>query len=149
MPWWAWIVMGALLLGVEVALVDAQFYLLFVGAAALLVGLAGVVGLDMPTWVQWISFAALSVVALAVFRRKIYDLTRVHGERVTTGPTGEEVTVPVDLPAGAICRVEYRGSTWSALNKSDHAMVADSRARIVDVDGLTLHVRPINNPANK
>ena len=142
MPWWAWVVLGAVLLAIELALVDAQFYLLFVGAAALVVGTLGVIGIDMPTWAQWIAFAVLSIAALTVFRRKIYDLTRVHGERITTGPAGEEVIIPVELQPGDTCRVEYRGSTWSAKNKSEHPMAADTRAKIVDIDGLTLHVRP-------
>ena len=35
MEWWAWIAAGAILLGSELAFVDAQFYLVFVGASAL------------------------------------------------------------------------------------------------------------------
>ena len=31
MPWWAWIVVGAFLLASELALIDAQFYLVFFG----------------------------------------------------------------------------------------------------------------------
>ncbi len=38
MQWWAWIAVGAILLGSELALVDAQFYLVFIGASALVVG---------------------------------------------------------------------------------------------------------------
>jgi membrane protein implicated in regulation of membrane protease activity len=58
------------------------------------------------------------------------------------GPSGEEVTVPTDLPPGGNCRLEFRGSTWTAQNKSEHEMSAGSRARIVHVEGLTLHIRP-------
>jgi membrane protein implicated in regulation of membrane protease activity len=143
MQWWAWVVLGAVLLAIELALVDAQFYLLFVGVAALVVGILGAVGISMPEWVQWIAFGMLSLLAVTVFRRKIYDLTRVHGERVTTGPAGEEVTIPVDLPPDETCRVEFRGSTWSAQNKGDHTITAESRARIINVEGLTLHVRAV------
>ena len=145
MHWLAWIVLGAVLLAIEFTLVDAQFYLLFVGAAAFIVGVLGLAGIDLPVWAQWIAFAVVSILALVIFRRKIYDLTRVHGERITTKPDGEEVTVPIDLPPGDTCRVEFRGSTWSAQNKGDHLIPAESRARIVDVDGLTLHIRSVKH----
>ena len=34
MPWWGWITIGAILLGSEMLLIDAQFYLVFLGLAA-------------------------------------------------------------------------------------------------------------------
>lgn len=144
MPWWAWIVLGIVLLAVEFTLIDAQFYLLFVGVSATIVGVLGLVGVSLPEWAQWISFAVISLIAVVVFRRKVYDMTRVHGHRVTTGPTGEEVIVPIDLPPGESCRVEFRGSTWSALNKGEHAIAAEARAQIVGIDGLTLLVRSVH-----
>ena len=49
MEWWAWIAVGAILLVSELAFVDAQFYLLFVGASALVVGFLDLAGL-LPAW---------------------------------------------------------------------------------------------------
>jgi len=142
MPWWAWIVIGSLLLAAELALFDAQFYLVFIGASALLVGGAELVGISMPEPLQWLLFAAFSVALLLLFRQRIYELTRSDPANVVSGPAGEEVSVPVDLAPGASCRVEFRGSTWTAQNKSEHAMPAGSQARIVNVDGLTLQIVP-------
>ena len=45
MHWWAWIAVGAVLLGSELAFIDAQFYLVFVGASALVVGFLELIGL--------------------------------------------------------------------------------------------------------
>ena len=45
MQWWAWIAVGAILLGSEMTLVNAQFYLVFIGSAALVVGLMDLAGL--------------------------------------------------------------------------------------------------------
>ena len=39
MTWWGWIIAGAILLGAELTFVNAQFYLVFIGSAAILVGL--------------------------------------------------------------------------------------------------------------
>ena len=33
MPWWGWIVVGAVLLGAELLLIDAEFYFVFLGVA--------------------------------------------------------------------------------------------------------------------
>jgi membrane protein implicated in regulation of membrane protease activity len=60
---------------------------------------------------------------------------------VTSGPTGELVTLPVALPPGEVCRLECRGSSWSAINAGESLIAAGSRARIERVDGLTLVVR--------
>jgi len=60
MQWWAWIAVGAILLGSELAFVDAQFYLVFVGASAFVVGLLQLTGLDLAAWLQWLIFAALA-----------------------------------------------------------------------------------------
>ena len=40
MIWWQWFVLGALLLGAEIA-IDAEFYLVFLGISAIVVGLIG------------------------------------------------------------------------------------------------------------
>ena len=35
MNWWGWIIAGAILLGAELSFVNAQFYLVFIGSAAM------------------------------------------------------------------------------------------------------------------
>ena len=141
MPWWGWVVVGALLLGAELAFIDAQFYLVFFGAAALVVGFFGLGGIALPEWLQWLSFAALSIVSMVLFRRQLYDTLRKHAENMESGPAGEQVVVPIDLAPGASCRLEYRGSTWTAQNVSEHVIPAEATARIVQVEGLTLQIR--------
>ena len=54
MPWWGWLILGIGLLGVEMFVVDAQFYLVFIGVAAALVGLLGLTGIALPQWAQWL-----------------------------------------------------------------------------------------------
>ena len=41
MTWWMWMTLGAFLLGAELFAIDVQFYLVFLGVSAALVGLAG------------------------------------------------------------------------------------------------------------
>ena len=140
MYWWAWIAVGAILLGSELAFVDPQFYLVFVGASAFVVGMLQLTGLGMPAWLQWLIFAALAVTSLIIFRQRIYDRMRRKLPPLKGGPAGEVVTLPADLPPGESCRLEYRGCSWSALNGGKTAIAAGAKARIERVDGLTLVV---------
>jgi membrane protein implicated in regulation of membrane protease activity len=140
MEWWAWIAVGAILLGSELAFVDAQFYLVFVGASAFVVGMLQLAGLGLAEWLQWLIFAVLAAASLITFRRRIYDRMRRKLPPLRGGPAGEIVTLPADLPPGESCRLEYRGCSWSAINGGKAAIAAGAKARIDRVDGLTLVV---------
>ena len=141
MPAWGWLVVGIGLLGVEMFAIDAQFYLVFLGASAALVGLLGLVGVALPEWAQWLTFAVLAVVTMVAFRRRLYELVRRQqapvDERINRG---DMVVVPSRLEPGQSCRVDYRGTTWTARNTSHHAIEAGTEARISQVDGLILHL---------
>ena len=141
MQWWAWIAVGAILLGSELAFVDAQFYLVFVGASAFLVGMLQLTGLELAAWLQWLTFAVLAAISMLRFRRRIYERMRRKLPAMKSGPAGEMVTLPTALPPGETCRLEYRGSSWSAVNGGKAMIAAGARARIERVDGLTLVVR--------
>ena len=142
MPWWGWLVVGAALLASEMFLLDAQFYLVFLGVSAALVGLLGSAGVEMPEWAEWLTFGALSLITMVAFRQRVYQLVRgrtgLVEERVTPG---DRVVVPAPLGVGETCRVEYRGSSWSARNVGERPIEAGKEAVIAHIDGLTLHVR--------
>jgi len=140
MEWWAWIAVGAILLGSELTFIDAQFYLVFVGASAVVVGLLQLAGLPLAPWLQWLIFAALAAASMLVFRRRIYERMRRNLPAIKGGPAGEIVTLPQELPPGETCRLEYRGSSWSAVNGGKAVIAAGAKARIERVDGLTLVV---------
>ena len=56
-------IFGAVLLGAELFAIDAQFYLVFLGISAALVGLADLIGIALPEWLQWTTFAAFSLIS--------------------------------------------------------------------------------------
>ncbi len=142
MPWWGWLVLGIGLLSIEMFVIDAEFYLVFLGAAATLVGLLGLAGVPIPDWAQWLLFAVLSILAMVSFRGRVYARLRgKHGhvpERVTSG---DKVVVPTRLEPGQSCRVEYRGTSWTARNVDAQTIAAGSEAFISHVDDLTLHLK--------
>jgi inner membrane protein len=142
MPWWGWLVAGAVLLGVEMFVIDAQFYLVFLGISAALVGLIGLAGVGMPEWAEWLVFAALALITMVSFRRRVYQFVRGRTGAVEERLTlGDRVVIPTRLEPGQSCRVDYRGSSWTARNVDEIGIDAGNEAVISRVDGLTLHVK--------
>lgn len=143
MPWFGWFVLAAALLSVELFVIDAQFYLVFLGVSAALVGLLDLADATMVAWQQWLAFAVLALVTMVAFRERVYLLVRSRTGHVEQPLTlGDRVVIPVRLDPGQSCRAEYRGSSWTARNVDQHAIDAGKEAVISHVDGLTLHVRP-------
>jgi inner membrane protein len=141
MEWWAWIAVGAILLGSEMTLVNAQFYLVFLGVAALIVGFLDLAGAHAAVWLQWLIFALLAAVSMVGFRRRVYERMRHTLPAMRADPKGDIVILPAALPPGETCRLEYRGCSWSAINAGESIIAAGACARIERVEGLTLVVQ--------
>jgi membrane protein implicated in regulation of membrane protease activity len=142
MTWWGWIIAGAVLLGAELTFVSAQFYLVFIGSAAILVGLITLVA-PPADWVQWALFAALAIVSMVTFRSRVYRRFHRAMPQVDTGPrAGGVITLQVSLGAGESCQTEYAGTYWTVRNDGDKPIPSGGRARVTGVKDLTLLVRP-------
>jgi membrane protein implicated in regulation of membrane protease activity len=141
MPWWGWILVGTLLLVAELLVVEADFYLVFFGFAAVVVGLLDVAGLGGPLWLEWLAFAVIAAVSTVFFRQRVYRRLRPAGGDVGDSVVGQVVVLPQALAAGASGRVELRGTAWSVRNVGAGALAAGTRARVTRVDGLVLEVR--------
>ncbi|MDH3648006.1 MAG: NfeD family protein [Gammaproteobacteria bacterium] len=140
MPWWGWIVVGGLLLGAEMFAIDAEFYLIFLGIAALLVGTTELAGLHLPIWGQWLLFAVLSLTSMVTFRQKIYNKVRGGIPDMEDTMTGQRVQISDELAPGDECRVAHRGTKWTARNVGQTTIKSGSDASIKSVDGLILNV---------
>jgi hypothetical protein len=140
MTWWAWLILGAVLFGAEMIAVDAQFYLVFLGLSAALVGLAGVFGIAMPEWIQWLVFAALSLISMFTFRRSLYQKMRGDVPGFREGVAGESLVILQDLAPGSEARASFRGADWTVVNDGSTKIAGGARARILRSEGLTLYV---------
>ena len=138
MPWWGWIIVGALLFGSELMLVDAAFYLVFIGAAAIITGLTVMAGVGLELWAQWLLFAALSIISMVLFRERIYQKLRAVKNDYPSGLSGETIRLDDDLAPGESCRHNYRGTTWTVLNSGSEAIEKGKDVLIQKVNGLTL-----------
>ena len=143
MPWWGWMIIGALLLGSELLGVEAAFYLVFIGAAAIITGLIELAGADLEVWMQWILFSVIAIVLMVLFRRKLYASLRGSGVGYEAGPAGEIVTVEEALEPGQAGRMFFRGTDWTVVNDGNKAFSAGQRVRISRVDGLKLKLEEI------
>jgi membrane protein implicated in regulation of membrane protease activity len=133
-------ILGAVLLGAELFAVDAQFYLVFLGVSAAIVGLATLFGITLPEWGQWLAFAIISLIFFFTFRAALYNKLRSGGQGFKDSIESASIAVADDLEPGATGRAEYRGSEWTIRNVGTDSISGGSRARVVEVDGLTLKI---------
>ncbi len=147
MPWWGWIIFGLLLLGSELIVVDAAFYLVFIGIAAVMTGLVVSAGLMLEPWVQLLLFAVLSISTMVLFRKRLYQKLRGGTANYDSGPVGESLRLEETLKPGDSCRMTHRGTTWMVLNRSSEVIEKGKDVKIDSIDGLTLiinHSEKIN-----
>jgi inner membrane protein len=142
MIWWYWLLLGLVLLAVEMT-TPGGFYIFFFGLAALIVGaLAGLEWLN-TAWLQWLLFSILSLISLFLFRNSLLAWMKARepvGQDVDS-MVGETAVVIEELPAGAVGKVELRGTTWNARNAGQTVLTKGHRARVERVDGLTLWIK--------
>src|SRR3990172_8264525 len=100
MAWWGWIAAGALLLAAEMGFVDAQFYLVFLGLSALLVGLLALAGLEGPSWLQWLLFAGFAATSFGLFRGRVTARLQRRSAGLREGVLGEAVVTRERIDAG-------------------------------------------------
>lgn len=144
MLWWAWLLVGFLLVAAEL-LTPGGFYLLFFGLGGIAVGLLGLFGIALPAWGQWLLFSALSIGATLLFRRPLLDRLQVRMPAQRDEELQGEIATPVEtiLP-GAVGKAELRGTSWNARNAAARALAAGERCRVVGMDGLQLLLEPEN-----
>jgi membrane protein implicated in regulation of membrane protease activity len=141
MTWWAWVLLGLGLLGLEV-LTPGGFFVLFFGLAALVVGGLAGLGLTGPAWLQWLLFSALAVGSLVLFRRRLVERLRATGDAAVGGLVGDVAILLDDLAPGAVGKAELRGTAWSVRHDGPELLARGRRCRVERVEGLLLHVRP-------
>ena len=143
MPWWGWIVIGCFLLSAELLGVDAAFYLIFIGFAAVLTGVLELVGVAMPDWAQWLTFAALALASMVLFRKRVYNRFRGGVAGYDNTLIGELVELTEDAASGSQVRVHCRGSVWTAVNVGRDTIGAGQTGQVVKAQGTLLKIKSV------
>ena len=146
MVWWGWLVIGVLLLGAELFIIEADFFLVFLGVAAIVTGLLGLAVPALPEWAQWLifcrrwpwspcSFFASGCTACCAGTSRTWPTTcccehlaAARGPARRTAPAASSCAGPPGRPA-----------TWVRM-----PIAPGAKVRIVAVDGITLSVEALN-----
>ena len=150
MVWWLWLIVGGVLAAVELLGADTAFYLIFLGAAAILVGFVELGGAELPVWGQWLLFAVSAVASMVLFRKKLYQRLRGNLPGFDNVTVGAVVDVSEDVLSGGRTRVGLRGSQWTATNVGAASIVAGAQARVVETRGTHLEIEALAGvPSNE
>jgi len=143
MAWWMWAIAGLMLLGTEL-LVPLDFFMVFLGVAAL--GVSGTVaaGVVTTTSGQLLLFSILAVVTTVGLRTPLVARLRRAQDTGVGIETliGEVAILPAALAPGDVGKAELRGTTWSVRSEHGEPLPAGRRCRVQRVEGLVLWVRP-------
>lgn len=140
MTWWYWLVLGLVCVALEMAF-SGGFYIIFFGIAAVVVALLAGSGIGAPDWIQWLLFSVVSIASLLFFRNPLMRALNLTGGAPDIDTlAGETGTALEDIGAGAVGRVELRGSTWTARNAGAVPLVRGARCVVLRTERLTLFV---------
>lgn len=143
MPWWVWAVGGLVLLGTEL-FVPLDFFVFFLGIAALGVSATVSLGLFPTLTAQLLLFSVLAVVTTLGLRAPLVARlrrTQDSGVGIET-LIGETATLLGPLEPGGVGKAELRGTTWSVRSEHTQPLAAGRRCRVERVEGLVLWLRP-------
>lgn len=141
MTWWIWIAVGALLFIAEVFL-STDFWLVFFGLAALIVGFVGYFGVEMSGPMQWVLFTVLAVVGVFGLRGPIRRKLSAGGSDVSSDLIGKPGEARADIAPGGRGQIDLRGTIWEARNDSTTAIAGGERCIVTGMEGVKLVVRP-------
>lgn len=143
MAWWVWAVAGVLLLGTEL-FVPLDFFVFFLGVAALGVSASVALGLAGTLSNQLLLFSVLAVVATVALRTPIVRRLRRAQDLGVGIETliGETALLREVLAPGQVAKAELRGSSWTVRSEHAEPLPAGRRCRVERVEGLVLWVRP-------
>ncbi|MEK7355377.1 MAG: NfeD family protein [Bdellovibrionota bacterium] len=132
-----WALLGLGLLALE--MMTLTFFFAFFGVSALVVAGLRLVGVQSLT-VDLLLFSLIGSLGLLFFRVRLKQaLEKSNGK--FEADRNALIRLDVTLAAHGEGRIQYQGSTWSAVNEEDSELVAGTQVRIERVQGNKLHVK--------
>lgn len=135
----SWIILGAALLALELLLIDAQFYLVFLGLAAMATGGILWAGLPWASPADWLLFGLLALAFTFGFRRRVYAALRARQGEGLAAPFSSGTAIPAAIIApGKEGPVHHNGSPWTGRNVGTLPLQPGEPAHLQGRDGLVL-----------
>lgn len=139
MSWWIWVLIAFAILALE--LTAATMHVGFFAVGALVVAVLAAVGVDLPLWGELVIFTSVSLVAFFFLRPILVRKLKLDQKKVVDSLVGEQALALEDIAIGGDGRAEMRGTTWSARNIGETALIRGQRCIVTQVDGLVLYLR--------
>jgi membrane protein implicated in regulation of membrane protease activity len=139
MVWWIWVLIAFGILGLEMT--AATLHVGFFAVGALVVALLVALGMDLPLWAQLVIFTIVSLIAFFFLRPVLVKKLKLDQKKVVDSLVGEQALALEDIGVGGNGRAEMRGTTWSARNIGETALIRGQRCVVAGVDGLVIHLR--------
>lgn len=139
MAWWIWVLIGFAILALE--LTAATLHVGFFAVGAFVVAILAAVGVDLPLWAELVIFTGVSLIAFFYLRPVLVRKMKLDQKKVVDSLVGEQALALEDIDVGGNGRAEMRGTTWSARNVGETALIRGQRCTVAGVDGLVIHLR--------
>jgi membrane protein implicated in regulation of membrane protease activity len=139
MLWWIWVLIGFAILALE--LTAATLHVGFFAVGAFFVAIMVALGVEMPLWAELVIFTAVSLIAFFFLRPVLVRKLKLDQKKVVDSLVGEQALALEDIDVGGNGRAEMRGTTWSARNIGETALIRGQRCTVAAVDGLVIHLR--------
>jgi inner membrane protein len=137
---WKWIILGAILLGLELAAPGA--FMMWLGLSALLVGILSFIWSDLSWQWQGVAFAVFAVASIPLWRRFAHNVEppeeRPYLNRRADAMIGQTYTLDKPIVDG-VGTIRVGDTVWRV---SGADRPAGSRVKIARVDGANLVVAP-------
>ena len=142
MAWWIWAIVGIALCLFEITFTPGVFVFLFFGISGFVLAALAGAGIAGPFWLQLSVFAALAVLFIALFRGKARMALGSKGAAMDFDSfTGSMAVARSEMAIGQTGKVEFRGTSWNALNTGSRALYPGDECRIEAINGLQLSVK--------
>jgi membrane protein implicated in regulation of membrane protease activity len=139
MVWWIWVLIAFAILALE--LTASTLHIGFFSVGALAVAILVGAGVDLPLWGQLVTFTVVSLVAFFFLRPVLVRKLKLDQKKVVDSLVGEQALALEDIAVGGNGRAEMRGTTWSARNIGETALIRGQRCTVAEVNGLVIHLR--------
>ncbi len=139
---WHWLALGGILGALEI--LAPGFVLIWLGLAAILVGLLLLVWHDMPFAYQLLAYAVFAVLSVLVWFYWLRSSSPVESDKPGLNRRAEQLigrkAPVVDAIVNGRGRIKLGDGTWAV---SGPDLPAGHMVEVTDTDGALLHVKPV------
>ena len=134
-----WGAAGLLLILADVAF--GTFFVMFLGAGALITASLLWLGVPLSNTTQWLIFAVVSSLGVLLLRKKLMQWFGPSDDERFQEHKGQSVLVVETVSPGKSGKVKYRGTEWQAATDENEEMHAGEQAIITHLDGIVIYIR--------